>query len=81
MEPLYDYQAPKKTIYLILNSELLNKSRALNINLSATLEQVLWEKLAWSKVEQWRGENKKAIRSNNDFVDKVSCFEYEYREF
>ena len=81
MEPLYDYEAPKKATNLSLNSDLLNRSRELKINLSATLEQALKEKLARNKAEKWREENKNAIRSYNDFVDKYGCFGEEYREF
>ena len=36
MQPLYDFEAPKKATNLSLNSDLLKRSRALNINLSAT---------------------------------------------
>ncbi|WP_167374184.1 type II toxin-antitoxin system CcdA family antitoxin, partial [Bathymodiolus platifrons methanotrophic gill symbiont] len=38
MQHLYDYTAPKKAANLSLNSDLLKKSKELNINLSATLE-------------------------------------------
>ncbi len=41
MQPLYDSEAPKKATNLSLNSDLLKRSRELNINLSATLEQAL----------------------------------------
>ena len=41
MRHLYDENAPKKATNLSLNSDLLAKSRALKINLSATLEQAL----------------------------------------
>ena len=81
MEPLYDYEAPKKATNLSLNSDLLNRSRELKINLSATLEQALKEKLARNKAKKWREENKNAIQSYNDFVDKYGCFGEEYREF
>ena len=81
MEPLYDYEAPKKATNLSLNSDLLNRSRELKINLSTTLEQALKEKLARNKAEKWREENKNAIQSYNDFVDKYGCFGEEYREF
>ena len=46
MQQLYDTTAPKKATNLSLNSDLLIKSRALNINLSATLEQALKHELA-----------------------------------
>ena len=81
MEPLYDYIAPKKATNLSVNSDLLKRCRELNINLSATLEQALTEKLAKNKAGKWREENKNAIKSYNDVVDKYDCFGEEYREF
>ena len=44
MQALYDFDAPKKATNLSLNSDLLKKTKALNINLSATLEQALKDK-------------------------------------
>jgi antitoxin CcdA len=81
MEPLFDRSAPKKPTNLSLNSDLLNKCRALDINLSATLEQVLAEKLAKAGSEKWAEENKNAIRAYNKFVEQNGCFGDEFREF
>lgn len=81
MEPLFDLEAPKKATNLSVNSDLLKKSRALDINLSATLEQALKAKLAEFGAEEWAFENRKAIRSYNDFVEEHGCFGEEYKEF
>ena len=81
MEPLFDLEAPKKPTNLSLNSDLLNKCKAMNINLSATLEQALTEKLAKTKGAKWAEENKNAIRAYNDFIEENGCFGDEYREF
>lgn len=81
MEPLFDRNAPKKPTNLSLNSDLLKKCKALDINLSATLEQVLAEKLAKSNSEKWADENKNAIRAYNKFIEKNGCFGDEFREF
>ena len=81
MEPLFDQEAPKKPTNLSLNSDLLNKCKAMNINLSATLEQALTEKLAKTKSDKWAEENKNAIRAYNAFVEERGCFGDEYREF
>lgn len=81
MRPLFDLKAPKKPTNLSLNSDLLKKCKALNINLSATLEQALAEKLAKSSAENWADENKNAIRAYNNFVEKNGCFGDEFREF
>lgn len=81
MDALFDSDAPKKATNLSVNSDLLRRSRALKINLSATLEQALRTKLAEQAAEQWQRDNKKAIQAYNDFVDEHGCFGDEFRSF
>lgn len=81
MQPLYDYDAPKKATNLSLNSDLLRRSRALDINLSATLEQALKAKLAETQAEKWKAENRNAIQAYNEFVEEHGCFSDDFREF
>lgn len=81
MQQLYDYQAPKKATNLSVNSDLLKKSKALDINLSATLELALKEKLAKVEAEKWLEDNKNAINAYNDFVEEHGSFGDEYRTF
>ncbi len=81
MSRLYDPNAPKKATNLSLNSDLLAKTRALKVNLSATLEEALANKLAQAESEKWANENKSAIRAYNTFVEKNGCFGNAFREF
>ena len=81
MDPLFDFNAPKKATNLSINSDLLKKSKALNINLSATLEQVLKDKLATASADRWATENRNAIKAYNEFVEEHGCFGEEYKEF
>lgn len=81
MESLFDQNAPKKPTNLSVNTDLLKKCRAMNINLSATLEQALNEKLAKTTAQHWAEDNKKAIDAYNKFVDAHGCFGDEYRAF
>lgn len=81
MQSLFDLKAQKKPTNLSINSDLLKKSKALNINLSATLEQALTDKLAKLKSEKWAEENKNAIQAYNEFVEEHCCFGNEFREF
>ncbi len=81
MQPIYDTNAPKKPTNLSVNSDLLQKSRALKINLSATLEEALQEKLAAAEVDKWQRENQNAIQTHNDFVEEHGCFSDDFREF
>lgn len=81
MAQLFDSAAPKKAANLSINSDLLRKTRELNINLSATLERALKEELAKHEAAQWVEENRTAIKSYNDFVEQYGCFSDEFREF
>lgn len=81
MEPLYDTEAPKKPTNLSVNSDLLAKTRALNINLSATLEQALKHQLTQAEAAKWARENKAAIKAYNSFIEENGCFSDEFRDF
>ena len=78
MSELYDYSAPKKATNLSINSDLLVKSREMKINLSATLEQALQEKLKVAKENAWKEENKMAINAYNQFVEENGSFSDEF---
>lgn len=81
MAELYDAGAPKKATNLSINSDLLRRTRELNINLSATLERALKEELSKREAAQWVEENRAAIKSYNDFVEQRGCFGDDFREF
>ena len=81
MEPLFDTSAPRKPTNLTVNSDLLMKSRALNINLSAVLEKALSQQLAEHAGNQWVDQNRKAIKAYNQFIEENGCFGDEYRKF
>jgi len=81
MQTLYNYDAPKKPINLSVNSDLLKKTKALNINLSAIFEQALRAKLAETATTNWKKENKQAIDTYNSFIEDNGLFADEYRGF
>ena len=81
MQELYDTSAPKKATNLSINSDLLNRARSLNINLSSTLEAALKQVLAEQHQKQWKIENRAGIQAYNDFVEDNGCFSDEYRSF
>ena len=78
MQDLYDINAPKKATNLSLNSDLLHKARELKVNLSATLEQALKDKLKSVEEERWKKEN---IAAYNEFVAENGCIGDEYKNF
>jgi len=81
IEPLFDLEAPKKPTNLSLNSDLLRKCKAMNINLSEALEEASTELFAKTKREKWAEENKNTIKPYNEFVEENGCFGDEFREF
>lgn len=81
MQDLYDIHAPKKATNLSLDSEPLQKARDLNVNLSATLEQALKDKLKSVEEKRWKKENKAAIAAYNEFIAENGCIGDEYRNF
>jgi antitoxin CcdA len=81
MPPAYNAQAPKKATNLSINAHLLTKARALDINLSATLEQALTEVIKQRLREQWLAENKMAMAAYNDHVEQHGVFSDGARSF
>jgi antitoxin CcdA len=74
MNQPYDTQAPKKATNVSINSDLLQQARRLGINLSATFESALREKVRAEQREQWQRENTDAIRTYNQFVEENGTF-------
>ena len=81
MLPMYDSHAPKKATNLSINSDLLNKAKALDINLSAALEQALAQLLKQRQQEQWLKENRAAIAAYNQDVEAHGSFGDALRSF
>lgn len=81
MPSLFNPNAPKKPINLRINSDLLEKSKALNINLSATLEAALEKRLAEAATNHWQQANKDAIQIYNEVVEERGLFSDDYRAF
>ena len=81
MNYTYDTQAVKKSTNVSINSDLLEKARELNINMSATLEQALAEKVRHEQREQWLRENADAMAAYNQFVETNGTFGDSVRKF
>ncbi len=77
----YDVQAAKKSTNLSVNSDLLMKAKALDINLSATLEQALSDVLRKRAKELWLLENRDAITAYNQHVTEDGVFSDDLRFF
>jgi len=81
MNYAYNSDAPKKPTNVSINSDLLEKARGLNINLSATLELALAEQLRTEQRAQWLRENADAIQAYNQFVETNGTFSDSVRKF
>ena len=81
MQPVYDPQAPKKAANLSINADLLGKAKALDINLSATLELALVAVLKQRRQQQWLAENRLAIEAYNQQMESQGVFSYGLRSF
>lgn len=81
MNPLYDSAALKKPVNVSVNSDLLQKARALDINLSATLEVALATEVKRRRAEQWLKDNKPSLDAYNRLVEKHGVFSDGMRGF
>jgi antitoxin CcdA len=70
----------KRAANLSVNAELLDEAKALDINLSATLEKALDEAVRARKREQWLEENREAIRGYNAWVAENGVFSPMFRK-
>ncbi len=60
----------KRSANLSINAELLDQAKALDINLSATLEQALDAEVRARLREKWLEENREAIAAYNERVER-----------
>ncbi len=81
MLSLYNSSAPKKPANLSINSDLLQKAREQDINLSATLEQALTERLRQRQRQRWLTDNQEAIAAYNNYVEEQGTFSDGLRSF
>ena len=65
---LYDPQAAKRAVNLMLNSDLLARARAEGLNLSALAEQAVTAELARIAREKFEAEIAQACRTHDDYL-------------
>lgn len=74
-----DGSPSKKATTLRINKNLLDEARSLNIDLSATLERALAERIREEKRKQWIAANREAIQACNELADKNGLFSDKWR--
>jgi len=78
---VYNQAAPKKSVNLSINADLLHQAKQLNINLSQTLEQHLAEIIRQAQRSQWLAKNKNALDEYNRRIEKHGAFSDGLRRF
>ena len=81
MTMVYNKEAKKKNTNLSINSDLLQKAKDNNINLSSSLEKVLENELRVKEIERWQNSNKDAIESYNQAIEKRGLFGNNFGRF
>ena len=81
MNMLYNPHAPKKPTNLSLNSDLVNKAKEENINISSIVETALADELKKHRENTWKVENKSSIQNYNQFVESHGLFSDDVRDF
>jgi len=81
MSVIYDESAAKKATNVTVNSDLLQKAKSYNINLSKNFEAYLAEIVKQREEEKWLEENREAIEKQNERIRKRSSFSDGIRRF
>ena len=70
----------KRAANVSINQGLLEAAKALDINLSATLERALEAEVRARRRERWLEENREAIATYNAFVEENGVFSPMFRK-
>ncbi len=81
MQASYRMDAPKKSVNLSLNSDLLRMGKDLGLNLSHVAEAALAQAVKASLAERWLKENAEAIQAYNQRVAAHGVFSDGARTF
>ena len=71
----------RKSTNLSLDARLIAEAKDLDINISRVAEQGIAQAVAEEKSRLWKIENRDAIESLNEYVDKHGIPLEEYRQF
>lgn len=77
----YDVTAPKRSVNLTANSDLLDKAKDLRINLSRAFEEAVKKELRETLEQKWLEENKEAIDAYNARIERNGIFGADKRRF
>lgn len=66
--------APKRPINLSMNSEVLDAARAMGMNISHTVDELLTQEVLRRERERWAEDNKAAIAAYNARIEREGSF-------
>jgi antitoxin CcdA len=72
---------PRKAVNLSLDAALVAEAKALNLNLSRTVEEALRQRVRDEKARRWQEENADAIAFNNAQIERDGLWCDDYRLF
>ena len=81
MNLIFNPEAPKKPTNLSLNSDLVQKAKDENINISLVVESAIVEELKKRREAAWKENNKDAINNYNNLIDDIGLFSDGLRSF
>jgi len=68
--PVFDRQAPKKTVSLSVNSDLVAKAKAEGLNISAVAEEALIRAVSDHMREKMKAEIQRDMVAYNDYIER-----------
>ncbi len=74
-------QTTRRATNVTLPTDLLDQARALGLNVSQACERGLKAEIARHRAAQWREENREALASSNDYVERHGLPLAEFRQF
>nr|WP_167083444.1 type II toxin-antitoxin system CcdA family antitoxin [Rhizomicrobium palustre] len=73
--------AAKKAVNLSIDAEVLAAAKAMDINLSLTLEEELRRKLREENIRKFQDEHRAALEAHNDFIDQNGIWSEKFRNW
>lgn len=78
---IYDVSAPKKPVNVTANSDLIDRAKKSNLNLSETFEEAILAKLRVKLQQEWREDNQNGIEAYNERIERNGVFAAKHRRF
>lgn len=73
--------SPKRAANVSISRELLDEAKKLRVNVSQAAERGLSQAVAERRAEAWLEENREALESSNEYVEKNGLPLAKYRQF